>query len=146
MASDRLHYRPYRRRNKYVLTDELEIETPVSGYVVTTPYIELLMDGTLLVRPGYAWDGASGPTWDSPCTMRGSLVHDVFYQLLREGHIGSGRWHEIVRRTADRFLIDLCVEDGMWRLRGWLWYHALRWFGGRNARVPRRVPFEKGGL
>ena len=33
----------------------------------------------------YAWDGASGPTFDTKDTMTPSLIHDAFYQLMREG-------------------------------------------------------------
>jgi hypothetical protein len=41
--------------------------------------------GEMTVQPGYAWDGASGPTIDTPATMKASLVHDVGYQCVRAG-------------------------------------------------------------
>ena len=47
-------------------------------------FIEIGTDGLLTIRKGYAWDGPSGPTIDTKDFMRGSLVHDALYQLLRE--------------------------------------------------------------
>jgi hypothetical protein len=39
---------------------------------------------------GYAWNGPSGPTLDTRNFMRGSLVHDALYQLMREGRMDNG--------------------------------------------------------
>lgn len=40
--------------------------------------------GVIAFEAGYCWDGCSGPTIDRPVTMLASLVHDGFYQLMRE--------------------------------------------------------------
>ena len=50
---------------------------------IVTEYIELWLDGWMLVKKGYAWDGPSGPTWDTDDTMTPSLFHDAAYQLMR---------------------------------------------------------------
>lgn len=84
----------------------------------------VLLEGDLLIRAGYAWDGPSGPTVDTPSFMRGSLVHDALYQLIREGHLSS--YH---RAAADEILIDVCRVDGMpWWRRAYVWV-AVRCFG-----------------
>jgi hypothetical protein len=91
--------------------------------VIATEWLELLPDGTLRILAGYAWDGASGPTYDSKSSMRPSLVHDALYQLIRHGLLP-----QVLRGVADRIFHRLCKEDGMWRARAWAWYHLVRIF------------------
>jgi len=92
---------------------------------IHTDYVDLDTDGTITLKRGYAWDGASGPSIDTPSFMRGSLVHDALYQLMRSGALDSGRW----RDRADRELRRICREDGMGWLRSWCVYYGVRWFG-----------------
>lgn len=75
----------------------------------------------LLIRAGYAWDGPSGPTFDTPNFMRGSLVHDAIYQLIREGRLMPTE-----RKYADQVLRAMCREDGMNALRAWWVYEGVR--------------------
>ena len=63
--------------------------------------------------------------------MRGSLVHDALYQLMREGLLDLG-WRE----TADQELRRVCLEDGMSAIRAWWVYKAVR-FGGESSAVWR---------
>ncbi|TCT21199.1 DUF1353 domain-containing protein [Thiobaca trueperi] len=109
---------------------------PPDGATIRTRFIDLTAEGWLTIRAGYAWDGPSGPTLHSPSFMRGSLIHDALYQLIREGHLP--RTH---RRAADRLLYDLCRRDGMWAIRAaWVWL-AVRLVGGlvlRHAANPIR--------
>ena len=95
---------------------------------IVTRFIMLTAEGNLVINPGYAWDGASGPTWDSKSSMRGSLAHDALYQLMREEMLDR-KW----RIEADRFLDDVLKEDGMWWPRRTAWIKALNWFGGPAA-------------
>jgi hypothetical protein len=95
---------------------------------IATDWIELDPDGTMRFRPGYAWDGPSGPTIDTPSAMRGSLAHDGLYQLIREGRLGPG-----YREPADRVLRRLCLEDKMWKVRAWAWFHIVRSFASPAA-------------
>ena len=50
-----------------------------------------IYEGKLTVRSGYAWDGASGPTWDTEDTLTPSLVHDALYQAIRAGLLPASR-------------------------------------------------------
>lgn len=43
--------------------------------------------GLVCIRPGYWWDGASGPAIDSFDFMDASLLHDVYFQMMRERNI-----------------------------------------------------------
>ena len=111
--------------------------------------IELTTRGELTVYDEYSWDGPSGPTKDTPDFMRGSLVHDVLYQLLREGRLFDltddekldRKRHKALRKAADKLLREIVKKDGMRRLRRWLVYLGVRWFGRSSAK--RRGGFEK---
>lgn len=94
-----------------------------------------LRDGTLTIRNGYAWDGPSGPTIDTLNFMRGSLVHDALYQLIRLDFLSPA-----ARVNADQLLYDLCIEDGMSKLRAWWVWIAVRKFGTGSCRPHAERP------
>lgn len=119
----------YRDGYKYQLAEDYGIQTPIKpGLPIAAEYITLTTDGILMIRDGYAWDGASGPTFDSASSMRASLVHDALYQLIREGFLPI-----VAREDADNLLYKLCVEDGMGRIRAWIWKVAVKYFAGSAA-------------
>ena len=91
--------------------------------VIETNYIVLTTEGKLIIYTGYAWDGPSGPTIDTKTFMRGSLIHDALYQLLREGFLSYK-----YREQADKELKKACIEDGMCKIRAWYVYKAVRKF------------------
>jgi hypothetical protein len=101
---------------------------------IVTDYIELTTDGKLTLKKGYAWDGPSGPTVDTLNFMRGSLVHDALYQLMR----GEFLNHNQHRKVADKLLQKMCKEDGMSRIRAWWVYHGLRLGGGPAAKAKNK--------
>lgn len=90
--------------------------------------IDLCSSGKLSIKRGYAWDGPSGPTLDTKSFMRGSLVHDALYQLMRERGLNQS-----YRKYADELLKEMCVEDGMSKIRAWLVYCAVRFAGAPSA-------------
>jgi len=120
MKGDKIYYR---EGFKYQLCRVYSVVTKILGFSAKTPYIELLPNGTLTISNGYAWDGASGPTLDTKSSMRGSLVHDAGYQLLRLGLVPQS-----TRQLWDDELHDICVEDGMWHFRAEGWEEAVSHF------------------
>ena len=104
----------------------------LQGYSVETRFISLTPDGLFTVRAGYAWDGASGPTWDTPSSMRGALVHDALYQLMRMGLLPQA-----VRPIADAVAGLIWRADGMWAGRARAWWRAVRLFAAYAARRQR---------
>ena len=119
----------YKAGYKYQLTENYRIGTAIrSPNTIKTDHISIWADGTLSIKQGYAWDGPSGPTWDTSCFMRGSLVHDALYQLIRQDHL-----HESWRQYADELLRTTCREDGMSAIRAWWVYRAVRMFGASAA-------------
>lgn len=95
---------------------------------IKTPFIELYKDGTLIVKAFYAWDGCSGIAVDDDTNMRGGLVHDALYQLMREGYLSVS-----IRILADKELKDICIADDMNRIRASLYFDAVELFGEQYA-------------
>lgn len=95
---------------------------------IETEFIQLSEDCVLTIRHGYAWDGPSGPAIDTKNFMRGSLIHDALYQLIRDG------WLTIEdKEAADRELELVCLEDGMSRLRAWWVYQSVALCGSKSC-------------
>jgi hypothetical protein len=95
---------------------------------ILTDYLILTKRGTLTIKKGYAWDGPSGPTIDTKSFMRGALVHDALYQLLRMGLLAPR-----YRKEADEELYRICLEDGMWKFRANYVFKAVRKAAGFAA-------------
>jgi hypothetical protein len=113
---------------KYQLAEDYHVQTAVLPFAnIDHDFIKLSDVGVLTIRKGYAWDGPSGPTVDSKNFMRGSLVHDALYQLMREKLLDGG-WRE----TADSELRRICREDGMSWVRAWWVYRGVR-LGGEGS-------------
>ena len=123
-----------------------------SAYGIRTGdgYLELCPDGWLMIKKGYAWDGPSGPCkWLTllpiigwfyrwyllPQIMRGALVHDAFYQLMRSGLMGMD-----ARGFADDVFRLIMIEDGTCWLRAWWIYQGVSWFAAYAARPSNRRP------
>ncbi|MCD4808209.1 MAG: PKD domain-containing protein [Methanococcoides sp.] len=84
-----------------------------------------LEDGTLTIKQGYRWDGASYPCKnlgsasciDATFDIRASLVHDALYDLMRMDYLASDRYVErpdgkYNRKMADMLLYMIGMEDG----------------------------------
>jgi hypothetical protein len=115
----------YTKGYKYQLDSDYTIMLPdrFKNYGFVSPFI-YLNAGQMTIRAGYAWDGASGPTFDSKNSMRGSLVHDAIYQCIRSELLPRD-----FKADADQLLYDICVADGMLKARAWLWKRAVMRFG-----------------
>lgn len=121
----------YEGKYKYQLRETYTVFISIKPSVpILTQYIDLYTDGRLVIKEGYAWDGPSGPTIDTQTFMRGSLVHDALYQLMRENYLSRIEYRE----EADKILRQLCLEDGMWCIRAWWVYWGVRFFGGPASR------------
>jgi len=120
----------YKKGYKYQIVEPYATDIPIKpDRDIDTDYIALTAAGRLTIKKGYAWDGPSGPTIDTLNFMRGSLVHDALYQLMREKHLDKVTH----RKTADELLRKMCKEDGMSSIRAWWVYVAVRKFGDTSA-------------
>ena len=139
MVEPRICYREL-RKYKYQLTIEYTHPTHLrigedTGTV--DDYVRLSKSGDLRLKKSYAWDGPSGPTVDTKNFMRGSLVHDGLYQLMRDGLLDDKTY----RKDADAILRDTCKEDGMSAIRASYVYWSVRIAGGYAAKPRPRQPY-----
>ncbi len=134
---------------KYQLQQDYEIKItlkPVNDIVTSpNPFVSLSKEGVLIIKSGYAWDGPSGPTSDTPEFMRASLIHDALYQLMRDGYLNKNSSN---RRKADKILKMICIEDGMSRIGAGFIYSAIRVFGNvglgqKEITIKTSVPLKK---
>lgn len=82
----------------------------------------------IVIKKGYAWDGASGPTFDTCGSFQAALVHDALYQCMRLGYVTQDS-----RKAVDRLLLDMLRLGGMWPARRFFWYLAVCLFGKKAA-------------
>jgi len=94
------------------------------------PFVRI-ENNVIKIRKWYAWDGASGAI-NTATFIRGSLVHDALYQLIREGCLDPK-----YRFEADNEMRSINIASGMSGLRAWYTYQAVRLFGG-NAIKPEK--------
>lgn len=119
----------YRSGYKYQLAADFTTQTSITaGRDIKIEFIELTATGLLTGKSGYAWDGASGIAIDTKTIMRGSLVHDMLFQLLRMGLLDP-----VWFKPANEELRKVCIKAGMWKIRaGWV-YNAVQKLGAFAA-------------
>lgn len=120
----------YRAGYKYQLYEDEQFITGIYGKNIKTDFIELFANGVLIGRKGYAWDGASGPTIDTKNSMRAALVHDMGYQLMREGLLTLD-----YKEYFDGLFYLTLRQDGMSYLRALVWYNGVYKFG-KSSTLP----------
>ncbi len=137
MTSPRVTPVAYRDGYKYQLAANYHFQTTLRQRdPIVTAWITLDREGQLTILAGYAWDGPSGPTVDSACAMRASLVHDALYQL-----IGLHLLPTATRAHADRIFLELCEADGMGLVRRTVWHRMVRWFGPKGGSDDKPVRY-----
>ena len=113
----------------YTGFDKLGTEVKIKKKI-RIDYLALETNGFLKFEKGFAWDGPTNPGIDTLNTMRGSLVHDGIYRLIRQGGLKSDPY----RILADKLLRKICREDGMFWFRALYIYIGVRLFGCSSAR------------
>jgi hypothetical protein len=75
---------------------EISVQTPIKpDREIETFFLCLDVTGLLTLKRGFAWDGASGPTFPS--------ADELFYRQLRENGMNRFRarmWYKAVRKLA----------------------------------------------
>lgn len=119
----------YRSGYKYQLAEAYHHWTDIRpAELIADEFISLDVDGHLILHKGYACNGPSGPTFDTPSFIRGAFVHDAGYQLIRNGHLSDS-----TREYWDRLLYRICRDAGMFSFRAWYVLKAVRAFGLSSA-------------
>jgi len=113
---------------KYWLQEDYHFKTKIVGHTINTDFSSLDPEGNAVLKKGFACDGPSGPTVDTPDFMRGAFEHDIKYEWMRQGLIPQD-W----RYTADFELRETCLEDGMPKARADIVFRAVDAFAGFAA-------------
>jgi len=134
-------HKKYKRRNYLIINASFEliedhtIKTDIVGFSYEDRSVKLTIDGVLTVKNGFVF-GASGLTIDSPNTREGSCVHDALYHISQLGgfkltYDGHTPNDELIRKEADKLIRDICIKNGMSKLRAYTWYSVLRIAGSK---------------
>lgn len=116
MKGDRI---AYYKGIKYVLATTYFVQLDFKpDYNIQTEYVDFNTDGWLTVRAGFPYDGPSGPTIDTPDSMRGALVHDALADLFRQGYLDRERHFTPMNKEFHKILL----EDGMSPTRAEAWF------------------------
>lgn len=123
----------YKKGYKYQLYTDYTINIPIKNVHINTSYIQLVENGDLTIKHGYAWDGATGAI-DTNTIIRASLVHDALYQLMRDCELDRSN-----KEIADKIFRTICKEDGMIWFRRWYIYHIVKYFGLLRKCLPKNM-------
>jgi hypothetical protein len=119
-----MHNITYAEGYAYRLKKDYSVTISIKGYHVVSEYVTLRPLGELFIKCGYAWDGLSGPTFQSRTGVRASLIHDALYQLLRDSGL-----ERTCKTAADIEFKNACIADGMCRVKAFVLYYCVRAFG-----------------
>ena len=100
---------------------------------IITEYVEFYTTGLMRLKDGYCSDGCSGPTIDDGTNMQGGFFHDGGYQLMRLGLLDR----ETYKPLFDWMLQQICLVDGMNRLRAEIYYDGVAICGDQYAKPQR---------
>lgn len=124
---------------KYQAAEKLSVFIPaLKSFGACKIKFVRLKHGLLEILPGFAWDGASGPTIDTKSSMRGGCVHDALYRFIRRELLPPE-----VKSIADELLHDICVMDEMWHWRADSWYLAVDRLADSAADPKNRVKIKR---
>lgn len=119
----------YRGGYKYSLWETYRVQIAIRGHSVTHRLFTLDVGGWLTIFEDYPTDGPSGPTFDTKTFMRGAIVHDALYEMMRLGLIP----HDPCFHLANLELEKICLEDGMMPCRARYVFRAVEAFGNASA-------------
>jgi hypothetical protein len=122
----------YRAGYRFQLAETYTIKTEIlpAAMIHVHAFASLTPTGLLTIYSRYAWDGASFPVlWRLRCLLRASLLHDVFYQMIRMGLLSTA-----AKEQADLLLYRIAREDGAW------WPLAAVVYWARRFMIPATRP------
>ena len=130
------------KQYKYELSEDLVIQTNITGHNISHRFFSLDINGLLIVKGRYKWDGVSGPMYDSDNSMIGGCVHDSFYQMIRLELLPESE-----KENIDLEMRRLFKACKMWSFRAGYAYHAVDNLGSNSCipgdiRIPEVIHLE----
>jgi hypothetical protein len=96
-------------RYKYEVYAPIAVQTAIRPPApINEEDFGITMDGVVVAKKGYKWDGASGPAIQRKENRRASLIHDILAEAMRLGLLPQHCF-----ALANDELVRLCIEDGM---------------------------------
>ena len=125
-------YRELKHYKYQLLADEvILLSAPLPS--AQTDFI-VLEGRKLICKKYYAWDGLSGPSFDTKRTKIGSLAHDALYQLMRKGLLPR-----TYKKFADAELKRLLIKCGVSRFYADIVHKGVQIFGKKYT-YPEKNP------
>lgn len=119
------------QKAEFRLDYDIVFQTDIVGYTYEDEYVKLDRFGRVTIKAGFDW-GASGLTWDTRSSRRGSIIHDAIYYLSQMKVFDDAPNNHALRLSADDLILKYCLEDGMFKTRAYTWYYVLRACGGSS--------------
>lgn len=104
------------------LTQDVQRQTPITGWACSIPSATLSETGLLSIASGFHYDFGSGPALNTPSMVYASLCHDVFYLMMQADELPWER-----RKDVDKFFRAELLSAGMNPIRAWWCYMGVRW-------------------
>jgi len=104
-------------------------------YIQCGPFLKLWPNGKMRILEGYAWDGPSGPAFDTDNFMTPSMVHDSLYQLMRNKVLPVDPF----KKVADELMYTMCRRRGMCAPRAWWCRRGVQKFALKAATEKRKI-------
>jgi hypothetical protein len=122
-------------RNTKTIRHMSGVKAGIPSHIGIGPFLRLWPNGKMRILAGYAWDGPSGPAFDTNNFMVPSMVHDAIYQLMRNKVLPRDPYREI----ADEMMYEMCRERGMSSIRAWWCKRGVRQFGEDAATIKKTI-------
>jgi len=120
---------------KYVLAEDLVVETDILHRIVVDHRGSLNRFGELRIYKWYPWNGNSGPVYDFKSTLEGSCVHDLLCDWINEGILPVS-----LQPMADQEYYRICKKKGLWEKIARIRLICIRWFQtGKNKATERKI-------
>jgi len=123
------------KKYKLMLAKQYQVQTKLRPKKrIENKYFILTKSGLLIIKRYYCWNGANFPAITDDKNRRGSLIHDLMYQLLTMKLYPKKTLidHSLIstRKYADDLLYDIIRADGMGSFRAhyyWIGVRAAGW-------------------
>lgn len=113
--------------------DYSDIAPYKTDVLIQTSYGEFDVDGRYTIKKGYLYS-ANFPAINTKNSRRGAMIHDFFYDLIKDGYLAR-----IYKQPVDQYFHQILLEDKMTPARAAYWLKAVQ-LGGDAALDAARPP------